>query len=117
MEFLEYKSKFVGENDRIIEAHAAFVVNNGAKNPNFADWYSEEIERRLKDWQEEAYPGISFLRKGRFFSTHMVANTGYGGHVDYFERALSEVCPSQYIDIIHRVLPPQYMPRNSENNS
>lgn len=38
----------------------------------------------------------------------MIANSSLDGHVDYFERALDEVCPQGYVEILHMELPEQY---------
>jgi hypothetical protein len=97
-EYYRYLKQFKSEADQRIEAHLNFEVKTGFPNPNFPLNYANEIERRLAGWRDdEVYPGVKFIRNQLKFSVDLVA-IHCDGHVDYFERILTDILNYQYIN-------------------
>jgi len=101
MEYDKYLQHYKDADVGRVEAHFFFKVKTDSANPNFPEWYANEIEIRMQKWQEELCPGISYKRSGLVFKLDMVA-LKYDHDMDYFGRALMEVCSTEYCERINK---------------
>lgn len=96
MEYQKYLIHFAelikDKNLGFVEGHFDFSVDPNTPNPDYPVWRANDIESRIKRYQdpEIASPGIRYKREGIVFHVDMVA-VKLEGHLDYFERAYTEI--------------------------
>ena len=93
MDYDRYLNHFKSfSNSGRLEAHLAFETKPSDKNPDFQSHLSGSIEASIQGYVDEPSPGIKYRRDGHKFYVDLVVYKAAGeGHLDYFDRAMTEV--------------------------